>query len=156
MFKICYYKNAYVMVAALIEWRSHTYTCVCMHIDTFTHVVHIYTYHTHARTHTRLAGLPLGVFLSYGFQVVIRSVPRLSRILLTCPAKVHFRVLTCSITSVTLVFSLTQIFVFLSRYVMFNILLSIFVSAAARLFFAWVVSEHVSAPCIVAGSTHKL
>ena len=34
--------------------------------------------------------------------------------------------------------------VFLSRYVIFNILLSIFVCAAASLFFAWVVNAHVS------------
>ena len=61
-----------------------------------------------------------------------------------CPAQDHFRLLTCSITSVTLVFSLTHMFVFLSRYVMLNILLSICVCAAASLFFAWVVSDHVS------------
>ena len=80
----------------------------------------------------------------YGFQVVIRSVHRLSRILLTCPAQVNFRLRTCAITSVTFVFSLTQKFVFLSRYVMFNIPLSNCVCAAASLFFAWVVSAHVS------------
>ena len=74
------------------------------------------------------------------------NVHRLSRILLTFPAQVHFRLLTCSITSVTLVFSLTEMFIFLSRYVMFNILISIFVCAAASLVFAWVVSAHVSAP----------
>ena len=39
---------------------------------------------------------------------------------------------------------------------MFNILLSIFVCAAASLFFAWVVSAHVSAPYVIAGSTHEL
>ena len=42
-----------------------------------------------------------------------------------------------------LCFSLTWMFVFLSRYVMFKIL-SIFVCAAASLFFAWVVSVCVS------------
>ena len=36
---------------------------------------------------------------------------------------------------------------------MFNILLSIFVCAAASFFFAWVVSAHVSAPYVIAGST---
>ena len=46
--------------------------------------------------------------------------------------------------------------VFLSRYVMFNIFLSIFVCAAASLFFAWVVSVHVSAPYVIAGSTNEL
>ena len=36
---------------------------------------------------------------------------------------------------------------------MFNILLSICVYAAASLFFAWVVSAHVSAPYVIAGNT---
>ena len=44
----------------------------------------------------------------------------------------------------------------LSRYVMFNIFLSIFVCAAASLFFAWVVSAHVSAPYVITGSTNEL
>ena len=88
--------------------------------------------------------------------MVIRSVNRLSRILLTCPAQVHFRLLTCSITSVTLVFSPTQMFVVLSRYVMFNTLLSIFVCVAASLFFAWVVSAHVSVPYVNAASRHDV
>ena len=73
-----------------------------------------------------------------------------TRILLTCPAQVHFGLLICSITSVTFVFSLTQVFVFLSRHAMFNILLSIFVCAAANVFFAWLVSAHVSAPYDIA------
>ena len=47
-------------------------------------------------------------------------------------------------------------FVFLSRCAMFNIFLSIFVCPAATLFFAWVVSAHVSEPYVVAGSTHEL
>ena len=50
--------------------------------------------------------------------MVIRSVRRLSRILLTYSAQVHFRLLTCSVTSLIFVFSLTQAFIFLSRYVM--------------------------------------
>ena len=33
---------------------------------------------------------------------------------------------------------------------------SIFICAAASLFFAWVVSVHVSAPYVIAGSTHEL
>ena len=86
----------------------------------------------------------------------MRNVHRLSRILLTCLAQVHFCLLTCSITSVTFVFSLTQMFVFLSRYVMFNILLSIVVCAAASLFYAWLVGACVSAPNVIAGSSHEL
>ena len=62
---------------------------------------------------------------------------------------------TCSITFVTFVFSLNQVFVFLPRYVKLNILLSICVCAAASLFFASVVSAHVSAPYVIAGSTHE-
>ena len=86
--------------------------------------------------------------------MVTRSVHRLSRILLTCSAQVHFRLLTCSITSVSFVFSFTNV-CFLSGYVMFNILLSIFICAAASLFFALVVSVHVSAPYASAGSKHE-
>ena len=85
-----------------------------------------------------------------------RSVHRLSHILLTCPAQVHFLLQTCSITSVTFVLFLTQMFVFLSRYVMFNIFLSILVCVAASLFFAWVVRANVSAPHVIAGSMHEL
>ena len=89
--------------------------------------------------------------------MVTRSVHRLSRILLTCPAQVHFRLLTCSITSVTFVFSLTPMFVFLSRYVMFNILLSMFVWVAAiELVLCSGVSVHVSATYVIADSTHEL
>ena len=87
--------------------------------------------------------------------MVSRSVHQLSRILLTCPVQVHFRLLTCSITSVTCVFSLTQMFIILSRYVMFNVLLSIFVCAFASLFFARLMRAHVSAPHVVVGSTHE-
>ena len=53
-------------------------------------------------------------------------------------------------------FCLCQKFVFLSWRVTFSILLSIYVSAAASLFFAWMVSAHVSAPYAIAGSTHEL
>ena len=47
-------------------------------------------------------------------------------------------------------------FVFVSGYVMFDTLLSIFVYAAARLFFAWLVSVHVPYVYVIAGSTHVL
>ena len=81
----------------------------------------------------RLAGLPLGLFIPQSFQdlVVIRSVHRLPRIQLTCPTQVHFRLLTCSVTSVIFVFSLTQIFVFLSFF------LSLFVQLLACSLIAW-------------------
>ena len=38
-----------------------------------------------------------------------------------CPSLVHYSLFMCSITSVTFVFSLTQMFVFLSQNVMLNI-----------------------------------
>ena len=55
-----------------------------------------------------------------------------------------------------LYFFLTQMFVFLSRSVMFSILLSIFVCAAASLFFDWLVSVYVSAPNVIPGNTQEL
>ena len=68
--------------------------------------------------------------------------------MLTCPVQVHFRLLTCSVTSVTCVFFLTQMFVFLFRYVMFNILLSsLFVRLLACSLFDWWVPMF---PCRVA------
>ena len=83
------------------------------------------------------------LFPSWGFQMVICDVHWLPGILLICPAQVNYSLLTYSITSVTFVFSLSQMFVFLSWYVTFNILLYIFVCAAGSLVFAWVVSAHV-------------
>ena len=44
---------------------------------------------------------------------------------------------------------------FISRFVIFNVHLSICVCAAARLFFARVVSVYVSAPYVIAGSKHE-
>ena len=73
-----------------------------------------------------------------------------------CPAQDHFILLVVFITSVTPVFALTQVFVFLSWYVILSILLSIFPCAAAGFFFACFVSDHVSAPYVTAGSTHEL
>ena len=52
----------------------------------------------------------------------------------------HFRALTYSIMSLTFVFSFIHMF-FLSRYVMFNIILFIFVYVSASVFFAWHVSS---------------
>ena len=75
-----------------------------------------------------------------------------SCILLMCPTQVHFRLLTCSIMAVTFVcFSVP-----IHLYVMFNILRSIFVCAAAILFFAQLVSAHVTVPYVIAGSMHEL
>ena len=56
----------------------------------------------------------------------------------------------------TFVCSLTQMYVFLSQYVMYNILLGIFVCAAATLFFVWVVIARVSVQYGIAGSTREM
>ena len=68
----------------------------------------------------------------------------------------HFIFLTLLIMSMTCVFPLTQMLVFLSLYVMLSILLSILVCAAASLFCACLVSIQVPAPHGIAGSTHEL
>ena len=44
----------------------------------------------------------------------------------------------------------------MSRCVIFNILLSVFICAAANLFFAWVEGARVSAPYIIAESTIRM
>ena len=79
----------------------------------------------------RVAGLPRNLFLPYGFQVVMRFVHLSSLSRLMCPAQDHFILLVVFITSVTPVFALTQVFVFLSWYVILSILLSIFVCTVA-------------------------
>ena len=101
----------------------------------------------------RLAGLPFRIFLSYGIQVVTREVHRSS---LKWPAQDHFIVLIVYIISMTLDLSLTQMLVFLSLHVTVSILLSIYVGSAACLFCACSVSDQVSAPYVIAGSTHEL
>ena len=71
-----------------------------------------------------------------------------------CPRPFHFSHIADYIYDI--VFSLTQMLVFLSLYVMLSILLSILVCAAASLFCACLVSVHVSAPYVIAGSTQEL
>ena len=86
-----------------------------------------------------------------GFPGSDSNVRQLSHILLMCPAQVHFHLLTCSVTSVSFVFSLTQMFVFLFQH---NIMM--FVCAAASLFFAWLISAHVSVPLLEVRMNCKL
>ena len=71
-------------------------------------------------------------------------------------AQDHLICLTFLIISMTFILSLTQILVFLSLCVLLSILLSILVCAAASLFCACLVSLQVSAPYVIAGSTHEL
>ena len=91
-----------------------------------------------------------------GLQVVTREVHRSSLRRLICPSQDHFMYLTVLIISMTFVLSLTQMLVFLSLYVMLSILLSMLVCAATSLFCACLVSVQVSAPYVMAGSTHEL
>ena len=97
-----------------------------------------------------------GSFLFVGFPGGDTKCPSVISYSVTYPAQVHFRHLTCSITSVTFVFSLNQKFVFLPLYVLINIFLPFFVCTAASLFCVWLVSAHVSAPYVIAGSMHEL
>ena len=98
----------------------------------------------------------LVIFSCHGLQVVTREVQRSSLRRLICPAQDYFIFLTVLIISKSFVFSLTQMLVFLSLYVMLSILLSILVCAAASLFCACLVSVQVSAPYVIAGSTQEL
>ena len=94
----------------------------------------------HSNTHPNRLSIFLLVFLvisPYGFQVVMRIVHLSSLSRLMCPAQDHFILLVVFITSVTPVFALTQVFVFLSWYVILSILLSIFVCAGASFFLAF-------------------
>ena len=93
----------------------------------------------------RLAGLPCRLFLSYGLQVVTREVHRSSLRRLICSAQDHLIFLTVLI-----------MLVFLSLHVMLSILLSILVCAAASLLCACLITVQVSAPYVIAGSTHEL
>ena len=71
-----------------------------------------------------------------------------------CPGPFHF---SHSVDYIyEFVLSLSQMLVLLSLYVMFSILLSILVCAAASLFCACLVSVQVSAPYVIAGSTQEL
>ena len=72
-----------------------------------------------------------------------------------CPGPFHFSH-SVRYISMTFVLSLTQMLVLLSVYVILSILLSILVCAAAILFCACLVSVQVSAPYVIAGSTHEL
>ena len=104
----------------------------------------------------RLAGLPCRFFLSYGLQEVTRQIHPSSLRWLICPAQDHFIFLTVLIIYMTFVLPRTQMLVFLYLYVMLSILLSILVFAAASLLCACLVSVHVSAPYVIAGSTQEL
>ena len=75
---------------------------------------------------------------------------------LMCPAQHQFILITSLIRSMTFVFSLTQMSVLQSWYVMLSMLLSISVCAAARCICACRMNVHVSAPYVTAGSTQGL
>ena len=100
---------------------------------------------------------PLSSFLViWSLEVVSGEVHRLSLRRLICPAQDHFIFITVYIISMTFVLSLSQMLVRRSLYVILSILLSILVCAATILFWACLVSVQVSAPYVIAGSTHEL
>ena len=128
------YRSIYTSAILSRGWAKTSACCfqVCLSCAVLCQVVS-FQYSSKSSLH-RFAGLPYNLFLPYGFQVVMRFVhlSYLSRLM--CPAQDNFILLVVFITSVTPVFALTQVFVFLSWYVILSILLSIFVSAAARFF----------------------
>ena len=74
--------------------------------------------------------IALPVFLDldcFPFQAEIHNVHRLSRILLTCPGHVHFRLLTCSIPPMTCSFLLPKCLFSLSWHMVFTKRLSILI-----------------------------
>ena len=131
---------------------SPNYSVLCCHQPY--RVAPVFEYLTRSSLH-RLADLPCRLFLSHGLQVVTREVHRSSFRRLICPARTISFFSQCRL-SMTFVFSLTQMLVFLSLYVMLSILLSTLVCAAASFFCACLVSVHVSAPYVIAGSTQEL
>ena len=106
----------------------------------------------------RLAGLPCRHLLAIlspsgdkrGPSVVFEAVD------MPWPGPFHFSHIADYILSITFVFSRTLMLVFLSLHVMLSILLSILVDATTGLSCACLVSVHISAPYVVAGSTHEL
>ena len=107
-------------------WLKTSACCfqVCLSWAVFCQVVS-FQYSSKSSLHL-FAGLPRNLFLPYGFEVVMRFVHLSSLSRLMCSAQDHFILLVVFITSVTPVFALTQVFVFLSWYVTLSILLSIF------------------------------
>ena len=85
---------------------------------------------------------------------MIRSVHRLSRIPadVPCPGPLPSSDLFNHVCDLGLFLPMC----FFSVPVIFSILISIFVCAAATLFCIWVMSDHVDALYIVTGSTHEL
>ena len=131
-----YFIYIYIYVSAVLSrcWAKASACCfqVCLTCAVLCQVVS-FQYSSKSSLHL-FAGLPRNLFLPYGFQVVMRFVHLSSLIRLMCPAQDHFILLVVFITSVTPVFALTQVFVFLSWYVIFSMLLSTFVCAAASFF----------------------
>ena len=131
---INFYKSIYISAVLSRGWAKASACCfqVCLSCAVLCQVVSL-QYSSKSSLHL-FAGLPRNLFLSYGFHMVMRFVHLSSLSRLMCPAQDHFILLAAFITSVTPVFALTQVFVFLSWYVILRILLSIFVCAAASFF----------------------
>merc|ERR1712121_581951 len=84
------------------------------------------------------------------------GVHLLSFILATCPAHLHFCCLTTCTMSLTLVFSLIQVDLFLSLSLIPNMALSMALCAILSKFSARFVSFHVSQPYAMVVITHWL
>ena len=152
LFLIIFYTSAVLSHG----WAKASACCfqVCLSCAVLCQVVS-FQYSSKLSLH-RFADLPRNLFLPNGLQMVMCFVLLSSLSRLMCPAQDHFILLVVFITSVTPVFGLTQVFVFLSWYVILSILLSIFVCTASSFFSTCFVSDHVSAPYVIAGSTHEL
>ena len=126
--------SIYISAVLSRGWVKASACCfqVCLSCAVLCQVVS-FQYSSKSSLHL-FAGLPHNLFLPYGFQVVMRFVHLSSLSRLMCPAQDHFILLVVFITSLTPVFAVTQVFVFLSWYVILSILLSIFVCAAASFF----------------------
>ena len=118
-----------ISISAVLSrgWAKASACCfqVCLSCDVLCQVVS-FQYSSKSSLH-RFAGFPRNLFLPYGLQVVMRFVHLSSLSRLMCHAQDHFILLVVFITSVTPVVALTQVYVFLSWYVILSILFSMFV-----------------------------
>ena len=119
----------YIYISAVLShgWAKASACCfqVCLSCAVLCQVVS-FQYSSKSSLH-RFAGLLRNLSLPCGFQVVMRFVHLSPLSRLMCPAQDHSILLVVFITSVTPIFALTQVFVFV-------ILLSIFVCVPASFF----------------------
>ena len=100
-----------------------------------------------------VGGLPLGLLISLEYQSIILDAHRLSFILATCPSHLILLRRVSRTMSCTPDISLIVSSLILSLMEIFNILLSIALSATASLVSSAFVKDHVSLPQLMAGKT---